>query len=81
MQSDRFKRLVNERWDGVRDKDEVREELKEEIQIEGGYSPPKIKEVLIVRLVLMPISLAKWIYSTLRWTYLFKIKKLEYGKE
>lgn len=33
IQSDKFKRAVNDRWDGVRDKEDIRQELKEEIQI------------------------------------------------
>lgn len=33
MQSDKFKRAVNDRWDGVRGKEDIRQELKEEIQI------------------------------------------------
>lgn len=76
MRSDKFKREVNDRWDGRQDKDELREEIKNEISIEGGLSRPKIRELFLVRLVLLPVTISKWIYFNLRWLYLFKIRGL-----
>lgn len=36
---------------------------------------------MIVRLVMMPINLARWLYSSARWIYLYRIRKLEYGDQ
>lgn len=38
-------------------KEEITEELKKEVTIEGGWSEPKIKNILVIYLLLIPFNL------------------------
>ena len=62
-------------------REKVREEMIQEISIEGGYSKPDIKDVLICKVIFLPVSLFKWGKETARWVYKYWIKKEPYTPE
>ncbi|XP_072045758.1 dnaJ homolog subfamily C member 25-like [Amphiura filiformis] len=71
----------------------TKEELKEEEEnairtiiesnadIRGGYSKPKITDILWIQLVLSPWFLVQYILWHLRWIWKFIIKREEYGDD
>jgi hypothetical protein len=46
-----------------------------DIEIEGGYSKPEWKDVLLVKVIKFPYSVAKWVGDQVRWVYKYKIRK------
>ena len=71
-----FRTKVNERCGKDKKmREKVREEMIQEISIEGGYSKPDIKDVLICKVIFLPVSLFKWAKETSRWVYKYWIKK------
>lgn len=75
-------------------KEEIRKEMRQNIKIEGGYSDIKITDVLLIKLILLPIKLLEFFYFHIRflfficiiiyfffarWIYKFSWKKCPYG--
>eukprot|EP00191_Tetraselmis_sp_GSL018_P005339 CAMPEP_0177597222 /NCGR_PEP_ID=MMETSP0419_2-20121207/11584_1 /TAXON_ID=582737 /ORGANISM="Tetraselmis sp., Strain GSL018" /LENGTH=282 /DNA_ID=CAMNT_0019089353 /DNA_START=255 /DNA_END=1103 /DNA_ORIENTATION=+ len=52
-----------------------------DINLKGGYSKPEIKEILIVRLLLLPVSLVQSISWQCRWAYKYWLLKKPYDHE
>jgi DnaJ family protein C protein 25 len=53
----------------------------QEISIEGGYSMPTYKDILIYRIIVFPITISTKIYKWVRWIYKYKIKNEEYTED
>ncbi|EGR31061.1 hypothetical protein IMG5_118390 [Ichthyophthirius multifiliis] len=83
QQSERFKKMVNQRLqeEDNRSKQEIIDELKKDINIQGGYSKLKIQEIFIIRIILLPYTIYKYIYSFIRWNYKYRVKKQQYTNE
>lgn len=81
VNSENFRKRVNEQCinDGKkgdkRYKEEVAERLEQEISIEGGYSKPEIKDMLICQFFLLPYTLVLAIKSNVRWVWKYYIKR------
>lgn len=77
-----FKNRVNELAKGdKRKKEEIRNKLIGEIEIEGRYGPPKVKDLFGVRLIVGVWELVKYIIATVRWHWLYTVRKIEPLKE
>eukprot|EP00057_Strongylocentrotus_purpuratus_P010881 XP_011665355.1 PREDICTED: dnaJ homolog subfamily C member 25 homolog [Strongylocentrotus purpuratus] len=74
---------------GKRSKEAMREEeesilrqvVEENADIRGGYSKPKITDILWIQLILLPVTIAKYFYWYARWTWKFSIQREPYGLE
>ncbi|GAB1598414.1 dnaJ homolog subfamily C member 25-like [Argonauta hians] len=72
-----------------RKKEEIREEeetiirkvIEQKMDIRGGFSKPKIYNVLWIQLVLSPYYILRYLYWYIRWIWKFNVKKEEYGLE
>jgi hypothetical protein len=53
----------------------------QEISIEGGYSMPTYKDILLYKIIYFPMSISCQIYEWSRWIYKYKIKKEDYTPE
>ena len=47
-------------------REQILEEMKGEVKIEGGYSKPKIKDVAIIAIFLLPFKIASFFYFNFR---------------
>lgn len=75
-----FKTKVNERCGNNRKlKEQVREEMVEEIEIEGGYSKPKWRDILICWLALLPYTALLFLAEQARWFYHYTVQGREYS--
>ncbi|XP_041465890.1 dnaJ homolog subfamily C member 25 homolog isoform X2 [Lytechinus variegatus] len=59
----------------------LRQVVEENADIRGGYSKPKITDVLWVQLILLPVTIAKYFYWYARWTWKFTILREPFGLE
>ncbi|XP_072932489.1 dnaJ homolog subfamily C member 25 homolog [Epargyreus clarus] len=59
----------------------VRRVIEENMDIKGAYAKPEILDILWVQLIILPYSIAYWIYWYLRWFWKFTIMKHPYGRE
>ena len=50
----------------------------EEISIEGGYSMPTYKDILLYKTVTLPITICQTLYNWSRWIIKYYIKREEY---
>ncbi|XP_077978527.1 dnaJ homolog subfamily C member 25-like isoform X2 [Glandiceps talaboti] len=74
---------------GRRSKEEIKEEeeatirkiIENNMDIRGGYSKPKVTDVLWVQLIVWPYYLIQYIIWYARWIWKFNIKKEPYGEE
>nr|VVW87365.1 unnamed protein product [Nymphaea colorata] len=53
----------------------------QEISIEGGYSMPTYKDILLYKLVALPLTISSALYRWGRWIYKYRIKKEDYTEE
>ncbi|XP_068710073.1 dnaJ homolog subfamily C member 25 homolog [Montipora foliosa] len=89
MQRAREEGLLNNVKKGKKSKEELKEEeesilrevVENSLDIRGGYSKPRIIDVLWLRIVLLPYTVLCYIAWLLRWYWKFTIKKEEYGDE
>lgn len=89
MQRAREEGLLTHLKKGKRSKEELREEeesilrgvVENSLDIRGGYSKPRIADVLWIRIVLLPYTILCYIAWLLRWHWKFTIKREEYGDE
>lgn len=56
-------------------KETVKEEMIQEISIEGGYSMPTYKDILAYKIIVFPLTFATKIYKWGRWIYKYTIKQ------
>ncbi|XP_059166531.1 dnaJ homolog subfamily C member 25 homolog [Physella acuta] len=81
--------LNNSKKKNKRSKEEIKEEeemtirkiIEEKMDIRGGYSKPKVTDVLWIQLFLLPYHIAMYIAWWLRWIWKFNIKGDELGKD
>ncbi|PIK48167.1 hypothetical protein BSL78_14959 [Apostichopus japonicus] len=74
---------------GRRKKEEIKAEedkmlrkvIEENADIKGGYSKPKVTDILWFQLVFLPMTIAKYIYWWLSWIWRFNICGQELGLE
>lgn len=53
----------------------------EEIEIEGGYSKPQWKDILICKLALLPYTLYFFMRKQIGWFIKYTVQGKEYSKE
>ncbi|KAM7451741.1 DnaJ subfamily C member 25 [Porites harrisoni] len=89
MQRAREEGLLNNLKKGKKSKEEIKEEeesilrevVENSLDIRGGYSKPKITDVLWLRIVFLPYTILCYIAWLLRWHWKFTICGEEYGDE
>lgn len=89
MQRAREEGLLNNLKKGKKSKEELREEeesilrevVENSLDIRGGYSKPRIVDVLWLRIVLLPYTIVCYIGWLSRWHWKFTIRREEYGDE
>ena len=59
----------------------VRQIIEENMDIRGGYSKPKVTDVLWVQLALLPWKMCVYVAWTARWWWKFSWKGEEFGEE
>lgn len=87
MQRAREEGLLNRLKKGKKSKEELKEEeetilrgvVENSLDIRGGYSKPRITDVLWLRIVLLPYTIFCYIGWLLRWYWKFTIRGEEYG--
>mmetsp|Transcript_37430 Transcript_37430/g.105653 ORF Transcript_37430/g.105653 Transcript_37430/m.105653 type:complete len:144 (-) Transcript_37430:1857-2288(-) len=52
-----------------------------DVNVEGGYSKPKVEEILVVWLLLLPVHLSRYLYQQGSWAYKYWIKREPYDRE
>jgi DnaJ family protein C protein 25 len=57
----------------------IRSIVEEKMDISGGYAKPKIWDVLLVQLVVLPYTTFLWSRFYSRWLWKFGIRREEYG--
>uniref|UniRef100_A0A4W3I3F5 DnaJ (Hsp40) homolog, subfamily C, member 25 n=1 Tax=Callorhinchus milii TaxID=7868 RepID=A0A4W3I3F5_CALMI len=80
---------AKEKGKNRRSKDEIKEEeeeiirdiIKNNIDIKGGYQKPRLFDILIFQIVLAPYYLCSYVIWYCTWIYRFSIKGEEYGEE
>ncbi|XP_075975122.1 dnaJ homolog subfamily C member 25 homolog [Anticarsia gemmatalis] len=59
----------------------IRKVIEENMDIKGAYAKPEIVDILWVQLIILPYTIAYYIYWYLRWFWRFTIMKQPYGEE
>lgn len=59
----------------------IRKIIEEKMDIKGAFAKPQYTDILWVQLILMPYTLAKYVYWYLRWIGRFTILRQPYGDE
>lgn len=59
----------------------IRRVIEENMDIKGAYAKPEIIDILWVQLLILPYTVACYIYWYLRWLWKFTILKQPYGEE
>lgn len=59
----------------------IKEIIEENLDIKGSYAKPKIIDVLWLQIILLPITVSKYLFWYTCWTIKFSILKREYGLE
>ena len=67
----------------IKEEDEkvIRSIVEEKMDIQGGYAKPKVWDVLLIQLVILPYTIYLWICFYSRWLWKFGICREEYGEE
>jgi DnaJ family protein C protein 25 len=52
-----------------------------DVNIQGGYSKPKVEELLLVRMALLPVAVSKWVARHARWVWKYWVLKQPYDEE
>ncbi|XP_044174535.1 dnaJ homolog subfamily C member 25 homolog [Acropora millepora] len=89
MQRAKEEGLLNHLKRGKKSKEELKEEeesilrevVESSLDIRGGYSKPRITDVLWLRIALLPYTIVCYIAWLLRWYWKFTIRKEEYGDD
>lgn len=74
---------------GRKNKEEIKEEedkmlrkiIEENADIKGGYSKPKVTDVLWFQIVFLPVTIAQYLHWWILWVWRFHICGQEYGLE
>ena len=59
----------------------IRSIVEEKMDIQGGYAKPKVWDVLLVQLVILPYTIYLWTLFYSRWLWKFGIRREEYGED
>lgn len=59
----------------------IRRIIEENLDIKGAYAKPEIVDILWIQLIILPYTVAYYIYWYLRWFWKFTILKQPYGEE
>ncbi|CAK1585145.1 unnamed protein product [Parnassius mnemosyne] len=59
----------------------IRRVIEENLDIKGAYAKPEIVDILWIQLIILPYTVAYYIYWYLRWLWKFTILKQPYGEE
>ncbi|XP_065844551.1 dnaJ homolog subfamily C member 25-like [Oscarella lobularis] len=59
----------------------LREVIEETVDIKGGYSKPRLVDVLWVQILLSPFYIFKYFYWLVMWQWKYRIKGLDYEDE
>lgn len=59
----------------------IRRVIEENMDIKGAYAKPEITDILWVQLIILPYTIAYYIYWYMRWFWKFTITKQPYGEE
>ncbi|XP_070565038.1 dnaJ homolog subfamily C member 25 homolog [Ptychodera flava] len=80
---DKGKKRGRKSKEELKDEEEavIRKIIEENMDIRGGYSKPKITDVLWIQLIVWPYYLVEYIFWYAKWVWKFNIKKEPYGIE
>ena len=59
----------------------IRSIVEEKMDIQGGYAKPKVWDVLLIQLVILPYTIYLWTLFYGRWLWKFGIRREEYGED
>lgn len=59
----------------------IRRVIEENMDIKGAYAKPEIVDILWIQIIILPYTIALYIYWYLRWFWKFTILKEPYGEE
>ncbi|XP_028167353.1 dnaJ homolog subfamily C member 25 homolog [Ostrinia nubilalis] len=59
----------------------IRRVIEENMDIKGAYAKPEIVDILWIQILILPYTIALYIYWYLRWLWKFTIMKQPYGEE
>lgn len=59
----------------------IRQIIEEKMDIKGAYAKPKISDVLWVQLIILPYTIAKYVYWYASWIWRFTIMRQPYGDD
>ncbi|OWR45122.1 DnaJ domain containing protein [Danaus plexippus plexippus] len=59
----------------------IRKIIEENMDIKGAYAKPEITNILWIQIIILPYTIAVFIYWYLRWFWKFTILKHPYGEE
>ena len=59
----------------------IRSIVEEKMDIQGGYAKPKVWDVLLIQLVILPYTIYLWTLFYSRWLWKFGIRREEYGED
>lgn len=59
----------------------IRRVIEENMDIKGSYAKPEITDILWIQIIILPYTVAKYIYWYARWIWKFTLLKQPYGTE
>ncbi|KAF0682541.1 Aste57867_25339 [Aphanomyces stellatus] len=63
------------------DLERIIDELMATLEISGGYGKPSLSSVLVVRLVVLPLTLARYMAWHITWWYRYRVRGLAYSAD
>ncbi|CAK4722403.1 unnamed protein product [Aphanomyces euteiches] len=61
--------------------EEIIDDLMANLEITGGYSKPRVANLLAVRIAVFPFTIAKYLAWQITWWYRYSVRGLPYSKE
>jgi len=67
----------------IKEEDEkvIRSIVEEKMDIQGGYAKPKVWDILLIQIIILPYTLYLWTRFYSRWLWKFGICREEYGED
>ena len=59
----------------------IRSIVEEKMDIQGGYAKPKVWDILLIQIIILPYTLYLWTRFYSRWLWKFGICREEYGED
>uniref|UniRef100_A0A182MPZ0 J domain-containing protein n=1 Tax=Anopheles culicifacies TaxID=139723 RepID=A0A182MPZ0_9DIPT len=61
--------------------EQIRKVIENNMDIQGAYAKPEIRDILWIQLFLLPYTLGRYVCWTARWIWKFNLLKQPYGRE